>query len=109
MQRFQDNIVYDKDKVKGHNLYWDTVYTNSYSSFITVEYSIKFEGDWTKVSIDVEHCLLFINDLHFYVETFKFAEDIICSYAIANDLKISESNQDKNTIRKLKIKEILGL
>jgi hypothetical protein len=107
MQRFKDRIVFLKNKIKGYNLYWDIVY-NDYQSSYNV-YQIKIEKNWTKIILDTNHCVLYINEISFYVETFKFAEDIINSYVIANELTISEENQNENTLRRLKIKKILGI
>lgn len=110
MSRFIDKILMnkDKDKVEGHNLYWEIIYSNPYSHY-DVDYTINFKNNWTKVRLDVNRCILSIDNTIFYVDSFKFAEDLICSYAIANDLTISEENQSKNIIRKLKIEEIFGL
>lgn len=108
MNRFIDKIIFVKDKVKGHNLYWDVIYLSPLSSNYAV-YKINLKNNWSKIILEADRCILTINETSFYVETFKFAEDIICSYVIANEFVISEENQDKNTIRKLKIKEILGL
>jgi hypothetical protein len=109
MNRFVDKITVFDDKVKGHHLYWNIIYyIDSYSPY-SVVYQIRFDKNWAKVILDTNRCVLYINDMNFYVETFKLAEDIICAFATANDTVISEGNLDKNTVRKLKIKNILGL
>jgi hypothetical protein len=109
--RFSDKIQNIDEKVKGHNLIWDVMYKSNscgYMSPYDMILVIHIKNNWVKIYLDTNICTLQINEVCFYVETFKFAEEIISSYAHANDYTISEKHYDKKIIRKLKIKNIFG-